>query len=197
VVAALASRSGDALSAVVAVASATAGVSSLRPTRRGLWVLALAGVVALTWLRLGLAGVGVAEAYSLPLAAALLGTGLLARSASGRSSWARYGPGLLAAVGPTTVLALLDAGLLRTVVAVVAGVVLVAWGALDRQQAPLGLGAAAVAALAVRHLGPVAAELPRYVVFAAAGVVLVALGATFEQRRQDLRTARDSFSRLG
>lgn len=195
--AAVAVASLDALSLVVAVATVVAGASALRPTRRGLWIVAVAGTVVLTWLRLGQAAVGAVEAYSLPLAAGLLLVGSVSGRRAGRSSWERAGAALVAAVGPTTVVALLGADVARTVAAVAVGVALVIWGAAGRQQAPLAVGSIAVAALALRHLGPVAAELPRYLVFAVAGIVLVATGATFEQRRRDLRQARSSFARLG
>lgn len=196
-VAAVAVASLDALSLVVALATVVAGASALRPTRRGLWMVAVAGAVVLTWLRLGQADVSAVEAYSVPLAAGLLLVGLISARDAVRTSWERVGAALVAAVGPTTVVALIDVDVARTVAAVALGVALVIWGATGRQQAPLAVGAVAVAALAVRHLGPVTAELPRYLVFAVAGIVLVAAGATFEQRRRDLRQVRRSFAQLG
>ena len=93
-------------------------------------------------------------------------------------------------------LALLDPDPVRAVTVVALGAAVAIWGAAARLQAPLAVGSAAVAVLAVRHLGPVGVELPRYVTFAVAGLVLLAVGATFEQRRQDLRHARDAFVRL-
>ncbi|HYI62252.1 MAG TPA: hypothetical protein VEW93_10665 [Acidimicrobiales bacterium] len=197
VLAGVACSSLDAVSGVVAVAGLTFAASALRPTRRDAVIAALGCAVLFGWLRLAAAEVDVPEAYSLLLAAGLLVAGAVATRGQQVGSWTRLGPGLAVAVGPTTMAALVGGGLGRTAVAVGAGLALVVWGAVGRLQAPLGVGAAVLGALALRHLGPVASDLPRYLVFAVAGVVLVALGATFEQRRQDVRHARDTFSRLG
>jgi hypothetical protein len=178
----------------LAVVGVTAGGAALRPRRRPAWFVATASAVLLAWLEAGRAELYLVEAYTVPLAAwALLVGGVVGR---GRGSWERFGIGLLAAAGPTTVLALVDPDPVRTVAVVVVGAAVAVWGAAARLQAPLAVGAAAVGALAVRHLGPVGVELPRYVAFAVAGLVLVTVGATFEQRRQDLRHARDAFVRL-
>lgn len=196
VVALLASRSIDAASAVIGAIALVAGLASLRPTRRSLWLVSLTAVVILTWMRLAVASVELVEAYTLPLAGALLAVGLLVRRGAPRTSWERVGAALVAGLAPTAYLALTEPDPARTVAVVIAGVAVTLWGASEKEQAPLALGGAAVAAVALRHLGPVAAELPRWTVLAAAGIVLLAAGATFEQRRRDLRLARDAFSRL-
>lgn len=197
VLAGLISPTVDGASFVVVLAGLVAGLSALRLSRRLGWIVAVAAGVLLTWLRLGSAGVTVSEAYTLPLAAGLLVVGACLRWDDAiDGSWLRLGPGLAVALLPSTVLALGLDDVRRTVAVVVAGVAVTVWGAAGRAQAPLALGAAAVGAVALRHLAPVAAEVPRYLAFAAAGVVLVAVGATFEQRRRDLRQARDAFARL-
>lgn len=196
VVAALASRSIDAASVVVAMTALVAGLHALRPTRAPLVGVALGATVVLVWLRLTVADVVLLEAYTLPLAGALLVGGALVRPAS-RSSWVRNGPGLVAALVPSTMLALADGSAARTVVVVLAAGGAAVWGAVAREQAPLAVGGAVLSTVALRHLGPVADELPRYVVFGVVGVGLLATGATFERRRRDLRRARDAFSRLG
>lgn len=193
----VAAPSLDGASVVVALAGAAAGLSALRPSRRLAWIGAVGASVLLVWLRLGAGGIVVPEAYTLPFAAGLLVVGAYVRwDETVDGSWLRLGPGLAVALGPSTLLALSLDDLGRTVAVVVAGVAVTVWGAAGRAQAPLALGGAAVGAIALRHLAPVAADLPRYLVFAAAGVVLVAVGATFEQRRRDLRQARDAFARL-
>ena len=112
------------------------------------------------------------------------------------SSWVRNGAGLVAALVPSATLAVADGDVARTVATVLASAAVALYGAMQREQAPLAIGAAVLAAIAVRHLGPVANELPRYVVFAVAGVTLLAAGATLEQRRRDLRRVRDAFAEL-
>lgn len=188
------SASIDGASVVVAIAGVVAGTSALRPSRRGAWLAALTAVVVLVWMRLGAAEVTLVEAYTQPLAAALLVAGLL--GGRHRSSWERVGAGLVAAVVPTAVIAIGDGDLVRTVAVVAAAALLALWGASIREQAPLAIGSATLTAVALRHLAPVAAELPRYLVFAVAGIVLVAAGATFEQRRRDVRRLRDAFADL-
>ncbi len=192
----LATTSIDGASVVVAAVVVASGASALRPTRRPLWLASTAATVVLTWMRLAVAGVELVEAYSLPLAGALLAAGVLARRGVPRTSWERVGAGLVAGLAPTTAVALVDGDVTRTVAVVAAGVAVTLWGARGREQAPLALGGAVVAAVAVRHLGPVAADLPRWLVLGVAGVVLLAAGATFEQRRRDLRAARDAFAGL-
>lgn len=188
----------DARSAIVALAGAVAALSALRPTRRWCWLGALGCAVATTWMRLAGAEVDVVEAYTLPLAGALLLVGLVDVRLRGRGSWERFGPALVTALAPTTLLVLGEAAAGRTVAVVAAATALAAWGAAGRLQAPLAVGAGALSAVALRHLGPVVVDqVPRYVVFAAAGIVLIAVGATFEQRRQDLRQVRDGFARFG
>lgn len=195
VLAALATRSLDAASGVVALVALVAGVHALRPSRRPLVGVTMAATVLLTWMRLAAADVTLLEAYTVPLAGALLLAGALVRPGA-HSSWVRSGAGLFAALGPTTVLALGDADVTRTMVVVLGGAAAAVWGAVERDQAPLAIGGAALTAVALRHLGPVANELPRYVVFAVAGIGLLAAGASFEQRRADLRRVRDAFAEL-
>lgn len=192
------------LSPFLVLVGVTAAGAALRPRRRAAWLVATGSAVLLAWVEVGRAEIVVAEAYTLPLAAWALLVGAGAGRGFGRGSgtarplgsWELYGIGLLTAAGPTTVLALLDPDPVRTVGVVALGAAVAIWGAAARLQAPLAVGTAAVAVLAVRHLGPVSVDLPRYVTFAVAGLVLLAVGATFEQRRQDLRHARDAFVRL-
>jgi hypothetical protein len=61
-------------------------------------------------------------------------------------------------------------------------------------QAPVVLGAAALACLALVQLEPWAlravARMPRWMVLAAVGTALLVLGATYERRLRDLRAVR-------
>jgi hypothetical protein len=56
-----------------------------------------------------------------------------------------------------------------------------------RLQAPTLIGAAELAALAVRELGPYALALPRWAVIGAVGLLLLAVGVSWEDRLADLR----------
>ena len=158
-----------------------------RPGRRFLTSLAATGGLTLLWQRLALGGVTTAEAYTLPLAAVLLTAGaLLNRRHQDRSTWTTFGPGLVAATGPTVLLALGDAGLVRPLGALAAGAALVVVGASRRWQAPVGVGAAVVVAIGLEQVGPVVGHLPRWISFGLAGIVLLSVGATYERRRREL-----------
>ena len=195
VVGVFATRSVDAASVATVVLGVVAGVHALRPGRRGLVGVVLAAAVALTSLRLVAADITLLEAYTLPFAGALLVGGAVVPRGD-RSSWTRNGGGLFAALAPSGTVAILDGDLLRTVVVLVAAAAVVVWGAAVREQAPLAIGGSVLALLAVRHLGPIAADLPRYVTFGVVGIGLLVTGATFERRRRELRRAVDAFADL-
>lgn len=189
------SSSADAASVVLVLLGVAGAIVAVRPRWRAGWLIAVASGVLVTWVRLGDAGVAAVEAYTLPLAAAALAVGLV--EGRGRGSWERLGAGLVAAVAPTALLATVDADPLRSVVVVVGATALVLWGATARLRAPLAIGSVALVAVSLRHLAPVAAEVPRYVGFGVAGLVLLVVGATFEQRRSDVRSAREAYARMG
>ena len=195
VVGVFATRSVDAASVATVVLGVVAGVHALRPGRKGLVGVVLAAAVVLTWLRLVAADITLLEAYTLPFAGALLVGGAVVPRGD-RSSWTRNGGGLFAALAPSGTVAILDGDLLRTVVVLVAAAAVVVWGAAVREQAPLAIGGSVLALLAVRHLGPIAADLPRYVTFGVVGIGLLVTGATFERRRRELRRAVDAFAYL-
>lgn len=69
-----------------------------------------------------------------------------------------------------------------------AALVLVA-GVVFRWQAPVVLGALALAIVAVAQLAPYAVGLPRWLTFGAVGLALLVLGARYEQRRRNARRA--------
>ena len=177
--------SADQISVALALVTTAVAAHSARPSRRLLIPVAVLGALALIWQRLALGQVTTVEAYSLPAAAALLAAGLWYRRRAA-SSWEWSGPALAAAFGPTTLVALNDPGLTRTVGALVAAAAVVIVGARRRLIAPAWIGTAVLVAVGVRHLGPVVDLLPRWVLFAVAGTVLLSVGATYERRRLDL-----------
>ena len=145
---------------------------------RGAWRVGAAQLVAAAWVAAGSADVGAVEWFSLPAAAGLLlaaGPGLLHGS-----SWATWGPGLLVAAVPSTVLAVVGTDAPRTVaVLVVAAAVLVA-GARRALRAPLQIGAGTALALAL-GLGVRALPWPVAIALVVGGLLL-AVGARRERR---------------
>ncbi|MFE2145165.1 SCO7613 C-terminal domain-containing membrane protein, partial [Streptomyces sp. NPDC059456] len=74
-------------------------------------------------------------------------------------------------------------------------------GAHRRLQAPLLLGGATLAAVAVHELAPYVVQvvdaLPRWLPPALAGLLLLVVGATYEKRLRDARRLRAALGRLG
>jgi hypothetical protein len=160
---------------------------------------AAAGASALgaTWAWLAVAHVTVVEAYTLPAAAAALGTGLVSwRRGPGRS-WLALGPAIVIALGPTLDLAIKQDDPTRSVLVAAAAITVVLLGAWKRLQAPLVLGSAALLILAIDTFGPAAARLPRWVPLAIAGVLLMWVGARFERSREAARRASQTFQHFG
>lgn len=142
------------------------------------WRVGAVQLVVAAWIAAGLADAGAVEAYSLPAALGLLlaaGRGLLRDP-----SWRAWGPGLLVAAAPSTVLAVLSPDALRAVlVPALAAAVLIA-GARAGLRAPLMVGAGS--ALVV-GLGLVARALPWPLATAlVVGGVLLVIGARRERR---------------
>ncbi|MEI4271387.1 hypothetical protein TEK04_06605 [Klenkia sp. LSe6-5] len=169
---------------VVGAAGLAYGLVSGRTVVR--WT-ALADLVLAGWTALAGAAITTPEAYSLPLAAALLaaaGPRLLRGP-----SWAGWGPGLLVGFAPSGLAAVADDGPLRVVLVLAAGVVAVVAGALTHRQAPFLVGAGALAVLGTVELAPVVSRLDSWVPLGAAGLLLLVVGATYERRRQQAREA--------
>ncbi|MET9322183.1 hypothetical protein ABZX75_18590 [Streptomyces sp. NPDC003038] len=203
VVLAVALASGDAL--VLALVLSLAGVvcagAAVRADRRVLGWAAGALFVAATWVRLASSGVTAPEAYTLPVTLPALAVGLLRRRGDERaSSWTAYGPGLAATLLPSLVAAWGDAHWLRPLLLGLAALGVTLAGAHRRLQAPLLLGGAVLAAVALHELAPyvvqVAGVLPRWLPPALAGLLLLAVGATYEKRLRDARRLREVFGRL-
>ncbi|SDG28600.1 SCO7613 C-terminal domain-containing membrane protein [Klenkia brasiliensis] len=150
------------------------------------WV-ALADLVVATWIALAGAAVVTVEAYSLPLAAALL---LAAGPQLRREpSWRGWGPALVVGFAPSVVAALGTGDPARTGLVVVAGVVAVVAGTLTHRQAPFVVGAVSAGLVAAVETAPWVARLESWVPLGTAGLLLLVLGASYERRRQQAREA--------
>ncbi|MFD9409641.1 SCO7613 C-terminal domain-containing membrane protein [Streptomyces sp. NPDC059989] len=201
-----AGRTGT-LALVLALAGVICAGAAVREDRRvpAGWA-AGALFVAATWVRLADSGVTTPEAYTLPVTVPALAVGLLRRRRDPRaSSWTAYGPGLAATLLPSllAVLGGSPAGIghwLRPLLLGLAALAVTLAGARRRLQAPLVLGGAVLAAVALHELAPyvvqVAGALPRWVPPALAGLLLLAVGATYEKRLRDARRLRDALGRL-
>lgn len=179
-----------------AAASAAVGFVPCRRTDAALWRvgarLAAGGLtLAAYWDGLAVAGVTMPEAYTLPPALVALVAGWRIRSAKpALPSWPAYCPGLALLLFPSLPLAVSDDGAVRPALVGAAALTALLCGARFRLQAPLLLGAAALAVIGVAQLSaPVLAAyhaLPRWGVLAGAGLLLIAVGASYERSLRDL-----------
>ena len=157
--------------------------------------------VSASWVRLAVWEVGSPEAYTLPVTLPALVVGLLRRRRDLTvSSWTTYGPGLAVTLVPSLVAAWGDTHWLRPLLLGLAALAVTLLGARHRLQAPLLLGGATLALVALHELAPYIAQvvdaLPRWVPPALAGLALLALGATYEHRLRDARRVRNLFGKL-
>jgi hypothetical protein len=185
---ALALHSPVHLAALLASWGAVLGLTASRPDRtasqrRTLFWVAVGFEIAGWWLFISLNEVGLPEAYTLPFAALALAVGVVeAHHRPDLSSWAAYGPALLAAFVPTIGIVIAgNGGDLRSVLLLLGAVATLIIGSRSRQQAPVVVGTVAtvVAALAFAFTvgGPWLMLIP-------VGVVLLFLGASSENRRR-------------
>jgi hypothetical protein len=181
------------------------GVSAIRPGRSDQYrsaliiIAAMVEVVAI-WLLLRGASVGLLEAYTLPFAGLALLIGLIElRRRPDLGSWLAYGPALVAAFAPTLAMVLIsEAGPLRRVLLIMAGVATVAIGSVQRHKASVTIGTVVTTIAAVHELFLLGQLLPWWVLlalFTATGAGLVALGATYE-RRSAVRRLRGAYVRF-
>jgi hypothetical protein len=145
-----------------------------------------AALVAAAWLLAGDAGVQVPEAYTLPLAAALL-LNAGRRLATG-DSWPAWGPALAVGFVPSVFLVLVEPDLLRVVLVVVAATATTIVATGRGVRAPFLVGAGSLVAVAVGRLVAVV-PAPGLVALAVSGAVLLAVGAGYESRRRQAREA--------
>jgi hypothetical protein len=197
---ALAYNSVPHLAALLAAWGAVLGLAASRPgrspsNRRTLFWLAVGFEIVGWWLFLTLSDVVVPEAYTLPFATLALLVGVIeVRQRLELSSWAAYGPALLAAFVPTTGIVLAtDAGDLRELLLLLGAVATLIVGSRLQQQAPVVVGALATAIAAVHFtvtlVGP-------WLVLVPLGVVLLLLGATNENRRRTQERLRGALVRM-
>ncbi|WP_213453586.1 SCO7613 C-terminal domain-containing membrane protein [Rhizomonospora bruguierae] len=195
----LAMQSTRHVAALLAAWGAVLGLSATRANRRPAerrvlyWSAAACEVVAV-WLLMRVADVALPEAYTLPFAAMALLIGLIElRQRPDLGSWAAYGPALVAAFLPITVLVLLtDTSPVRQVLLLLGAVATLIVGSMGRQRAPVVVGGlvTTIAALSLlRQVGP-------WLVLIPVGLVLLFLGANYEKRRQDLRRLRGRLNEM-
>jgi hypothetical protein len=197
---ALAYNSPAHLAALLAAWGAVLGLAASRPGRspnnvRALFWLAVGFEIVGWWLFIALADVALPEAYTLPFAALALLVGVIeVRQRPELSSWAAYGPALLAAFVPTTGIVLAtDAGDLRELLLLLGAVATLIVGSRLQQQAPVVVGAVATAIAAIHFavtlVGP-------WLVLVPVGVVLLLLGATNENRRRTQERLKGALVRM-
>lgn len=185
------------LSWVLAAGGLTCLADALRAERRWLNWAATVLLTAWTWDRLWIEDVTVPEAYAAPVAILTLALGHLRRRRDpSTGSWQAYGRGLVAAFAPTTYLVLVDPGVTRPVLLAVAGAAVLLAGVRERLQAPLTIGAVALAVDALVQLAPMAAALPKWATIGATGLLVIAVGVTYEDRRRDMARLRQTFDSL-
>ncbi|WP_433374933.1 SCO7613 C-terminal domain-containing membrane protein [Actinoplanes sp. CA-142083] len=197
---ALAFDSPAHLAALLAAWGAVLGLAASRTgrspsQRRLLFWLAVGFEIVGWWLFIALADVALPEAYTLPFAALALAVGVVeSRTRTDLSSWAAYGPALLAAFVPTIGIVLAgNGGELREVLLLLAAVATLIVGSIYRQQAPVVVGAVATAFAAIHFavtlVGPWLVLLPL-------GIVLLIFGATNENRRRTREGLRDALVKM-
>ena len=152
-------------------------------------VLGSFGAVTAAYLLLTARGaVSGLEYYTVPPSLLLLGIGLwLLRRDPARGSWAALGPALAVGFAPSLALSFgPDGEPLRRVLVGAAALAVLLLAASRRWQAPLVIGAAALAALSVNEMVLLWSLVPKWIPLAVGGAVLIVAGATLEQRRRDL-----------
>jgi hypothetical protein len=166
--------------------------------RHGYVVAAAAAELLGWWVLVADADVAVREAYTLPAAAVALLAGWLAlRRRPELTSWVTYGPALAAAMLPTLASVLVDEGQpVRRLALGLGALAVVVGGAHARLQAPVVVGGAVLAAVAVHEVALVWDLLPRWIPLALAGLLLVGLAMTLERRRRDLARVRAAITRM-
>jgi hypothetical protein len=139
--------------------------------------------------------VGLLEAYTLPFAMfALLVGALEVRFRPELGSWVTYGPGLVAAFGPSLLVVITtsspEPG--RQAWVILGGVAVLLLGSRFGQRAPLIIGSV-VTAVAALHLLSLAGP---WLMLIPIGLLLLVLGANREKRQRDLERLRGAYSRM-
>jgi hypothetical protein len=199
----LAVGSVRAMAAVCTLWGLALGLRALWPGERTAvrhgFVVAAAGAELLGWwLLVADSRVAAWEAYTLPAAAVALLAGWLAlRRRPGLTSWVTLGPALAAALLPTLASVLVtDGEPVRRLLLGGGALAVVLAGAYARLQAPVVVGGAVLAVVAVHEVALVWDLLPRWIPLALAGLLLVGLAMTLERRRRDLSRVRAAITRM-
>ena len=181
------------VAALLAGWGAVLGLAATRPNRRpaerrALFWATVACEIGAWWLLMRLTDVALVEAYTLPFAALALLIGVLeARHRPDLSSWAAYGPALVAAFLPTlTIVLFSSAGPVRQVVLLLGAVAVLIAGSMRRQRAPVVVGAIVTAITALRLI----TEVGPWLILIPIGLTLLVLGANYEKRRRDIQRLR-------
>lgn len=162
----------------------------LSPSRRWWQWPAFAAVTAASWIEAATHQVHAIELYSVPLGVLVLAFGIRAgRRDRALPSWLAYGPGLLLATIPTTLIALEQPLTWRASAAGLEALAMLGLGYRRQLQAPLLIGAGELAMLVLRETGPYALALPRWAGIGALGLLLLAVGISWENRLGNLRRA--------
>jgi hypothetical protein len=179
------------------------GVRALWPdvpaTARRVLLSAAIGLELIAWWLIAAdRGIGLVDAYTVPLAAAALFAGWqAARTRPELSSWAAYGPALFALFGPGVAPALGgDPTVVRRLVILVLALAVVLIGAQARLQAPAVVGAITLGLLALHELVVIWQGLPAWIPLTIAGLLVITVAATYERRRRDWRRLRGALGRM-
>jgi hypothetical protein len=170
------------------VAGVLATASSLVHGRRALGWAGGMLLMAATWARLADLDVTTVEAYTLPLATALILVALWQMWRTDLPSLQALAPGLVLATVPSLLQVLAEPVSERAVLLGGGCLLLVLVGVWLRWGGPLVVGAA-VGGLEVVRESTYASVLPQWVLIALVGGLLTVIGVTWEQRLRDLRLA--------
>ncbi|KRA37986.1 hypothetical protein ASD81_04705 [Nocardioides sp. Root614] len=164
--------------------------------RFGAWIGAALLLLA-TWVRLADLDVEAPEAYTLPLALALIGFGLwrMQKAATVGTAEALL-PGLLLGTVPSLLWVLNDPVSIRALLLGGACLALTLAGAALRWSAPLMVGATVGAIVVFREIGPYAGDFPKWVWIGLAGALLTIVGITWERQLLEVRKAVGYLGRL-
>jgi hypothetical protein len=136
--------------------------------------------------------VAVPERLSLPFALLLILAGWRRmQQEQSLGSVRALGAGVLLALTPSLVLALIDPITWRGAILFVTGVIILLVGAFTRWGMLFYAGTLVTAVMAIRYLGPWAQGIPRWVGIGIVGLLLLGLGVSWEFGRKNLRTASD------
>jgi hypothetical protein len=172
----------------LSIAGVAAGAYAIGAKRRWVGGVAVADLVAASWIAVAGAGVETIEAYTLPAAFGLLVIAL-PQLRGGAPSWAAEGAAAGVALVPSALVVVAEPTSLRLVLVGAAAAFLTVVGTVLHRQAPFGIGTGVLLLVAVGRLGPYAPLLPRWVTLGSAGLLLLVVGATYERRRQQAREA--------